>query len=143
MEAIMARYMVMRDGTIKDTEKNISIPNAPGNRHYREYQLWLEGKDSMENDLGTGPNTADQEAEPDLATSKANKISELKLAARGVLADSDWYIIRNTEEAVDIPSDVSNHRDSVRTYTSTAEGEINALTDVSSVEAYTFSFPTM
>ena len=38
----MAKYKLSRDGnSVVDTEENITIPIAPGNRHYQEYREWL------------------------------------------------------------------------------------------------------
>jgi hypothetical protein len=34
------KYKLTEDGVI-DTETGASIPNAEGNRHWREYQEWL------------------------------------------------------------------------------------------------------
>lgn len=35
----MAKYKLTENGVF-DTENNLSIPNAPDNRHWREYQEW-------------------------------------------------------------------------------------------------------
>lgn len=37
---MMAKYKLTENGVF-DTERKLSIPNAPGNRHWREYQEWL------------------------------------------------------------------------------------------------------
>lgn len=137
----MAKYMVLRNGYIKDTEDESIIPPDPANSHYQIYQKWLLGQDVLGNDLGTGPNTADVEAGPTLEEAKTVKIAELKSQANQILGRTDWYVIRNTEAAVAVPSAVTSYRTSVRTYTDTAEGEINALSDVESVEGYAFTFP--
>lgn len=36
----MAKYKLTESGVL-DTETGTSIPNAPGNRHWQEYQEWL------------------------------------------------------------------------------------------------------
>lgn len=128
----MAQYFLMSDGGVKDTVNNLFIPADEANRHYQEYLAWVaEG------------NTPDEETPPTLEEVKASKVDELKSMANSILAPTDWYVIRNTETAVSVPSEITSFRDSVRTYTDTAETAINALTDVESVKAYEFSFPTM
>ena len=82
----MAKYKISGDG-VKDTETGGCIPNADGNRHWKQYQLWLEGKDALGFDMGTGPNTPDPEftqAEIDLNTLH-EEIGELKSSLQGAL----------------------------------------------------------
>lgn len=128
---------------IKNNDTNAFIPKVDGNRDYETYKLWLQGKDEFGGDLGTGANTPDSIPEPTLTEVKATKISDLKSQANSILSQTDWYVIRNTETAVSVPSNITSFRDSVRSYTDTAETAINALTSVEEVNAYTFSFPTL
>lgn len=139
----MADYMILKSGMIKDTVNNLFIPQDEANSDYQVYLKWCDGLDRFGNDLGTGTNTPDEEAAVTLEEAQTAKVSELKAMANGILTQTDWYVIRNTETATSVPSDITSYRDSIRTYTDTAEAEILALTNVDSVESYTFSFPTM
>lgn len=51
----MARFRLVRGGVI-DTENARFVPDAPGNRHWREYQEWLAE--------GNTPDPAEPEFEP-------------------------------------------------------------------------------
>ena len=55
---------------------------------------------------------------------KTNLIKDLKINVANELAKTDWYIIRNTEKSTAIPSNISTHRDAVRT----KQAEIETLT---------------
>ena len=55
---------------------------------------------------------------------KTNLIKHLKINVANELAKTDWYIIRNTEKSTAIPSNISTHRDAVRT----KQAEIETLT---------------
>jgi len=55
---------------------------------------------------------------------KTNLIKSLKINVANELAKTDWYIIRNTEKSTAIPSNISTHRDAVRT----KQAEIETLT---------------
>ena len=55
---------------------------------------------------------------------KTNLIKSLKINVANELAKTDWYITRNTEKSTAIPSNISTHRDAVRT----KQAEIETLT---------------
>ena len=46
---------------------------------------------------------------------KTTLIKTLKSQVANELANTDWYITRNTEKSTAIPSNISTHRDAVRT----------------------------
>jgi hypothetical protein len=57
-------------------------------------------------------------------------IERTKSTANGLLTASDWYVVRNAEKSVAIPSEISTYRDAVRTATGTIETAINACADL-------------
>jgi len=54
------------------------------------------------------------------------------------LAETDWYVIRKTDNNDAIPSDVQTARTNLRTQPATVETEINALTEKKEVVLYDF-----
>ena len=61
---------------------------------------------------------------------KSNMIAQVKHTAGTILAQTDWYVTRKSEKAVDIPVDVETKRDAVRTECDRLETAINAVTTV-------------
>lgn len=61
---------------------------------------------------------------------KSNMVSQVKHTAGTILAQTDWYVTRKSEKAVDIPVDVETKRDAVRTECDRLEAAINAVTTV-------------
>lgn len=87
----MAKYKLTKNG-VQDTEHNLSIPEAPGNRHWQEYQAWLAE--------GNTPDDADPMPEPTATRiidgekisdetkaelSSAETVDELKIALSEIL----------------------------------------------------------
>ena len=61
---------------------------------------------------------------------KSTMISQVKHTAGTLLANTDWYVTRKSEKAVDIPVDVETKRDAVRTECDRLEAAIAAVTTV-------------
>lgn len=61
-------------------------------------------------------------------------IAYQKSTANGLLAKYDWYIVRNAEKSIAIPSAVTTYRDSVRSTCVTREGEINAAANATALQ---------
>ena len=53
----------------------------------------------------------------------------IKQQAAGLLADTDWYVTRNSETGAAIPADVTTYRTAVRTASGTIEAAIDAAAD--------------
>ncbi len=71
---------------------------------------------------------------------KYNLIQTLKQQVAGILQDTDWYITRNTEKSVAIPSAISTHRDAVRTKQASMETAITNASDTPTLETlYTYT----
>jgi hypothetical protein len=66
-------------------------------------------------------------------------IKGLKKTVANELAKTDWYITRNTEKETAIPSNISTHRDAVRTKQAEMETAITNASDTPALETlYTY-----
>ena len=65
---------------------------------------------------------------------KYNLIRDLKITVANILAETDWYITRNTEKSTAIPSAISTHRDAVRTKQASMETAITNAADTAALE---------
>jgi hypothetical protein len=65
---------------------------------------------------------------------KTNLIKNLKVNVANILAETDWYITRNTEKSTAIPSAISTHRDAVRTKQAEMETAITGAADTAALE---------
>ena len=69
-------------------------------------------------------------------------LEKTKETAFNLLSKTDWYIWRNTEDNTKaIPSEVTTHRNSVRTACDTIEGKINAVDSLAKLQEL-FVVPT-
>ena len=59
---------------------------------------------------------------------KTNAIAQTKVTAGGLLAPTDWYVVRSAENGTDIPADVLAYRAAVRAASGTIEAAIAAVT---------------
>ena len=69
---------------------------------------------------------------------KTKRINHFKSQVNSKLAETDWYVIRKTDNNDAIPSDVQTARTNLRTQSATVETEINALTEKKEVVLYDF-----
>jgi len=71
---------------------------------------------------------------------KTKLIKILKANVANELARTDWYVIRNTEKSIEIPSNISTHRDAVRTKQAEMETAIINASDTPALETlYTYT----
>ena len=71
---------------------------------------------------------------------KTTLIKTVKAQAAGILANTDWYITRNTEKSTAIPSAITTHRDLVRSRQATMETQITNASDTPALETlYTYT----
>ena len=71
---------------------------------------------------------------------KTQLIETLKQQVAGELTKTDWYITRNTEKSTAIPSNISTHRDAVRTKQASMETAITNASDTPALETlYTYT----
>ena len=73
-----------------------------------------------------------------LAQLKEQQINNFKGQIGSKLTQTDWYIIRNADDATEIPADITTARAELRTQSNTVETEINALTTKKDVMSYDF-----
>ena len=65
----------------------------------------------------------------------------VKQQAGGLLAATDWYVVRKADDGTEIPIEVSNYRAAVRAYSGHLEGLIDAAADHAAFVAL-FETPT-
>ena len=71
---------------------------------------------------------------------KTQLIETLKQQVAGELTKTDWYITRNTEKSTAIPSNISTHRDAVRTKQAEMETAITNASNTPALETlYTYT----
>jgi len=71
---------------------------------------------------------------------KYNLIKDLKITVANILAETDWYITRNTEKSTAIPSAITTHRDAVRTKQASMETAITNASNTPALETlYTYT----
>ena len=61
---------------------------------------------------------------------KSNAIATVKAQAAGMLAPTDWYIVRKSETNEAVPENVLQYRSAVRTASGTIEAAITAAADL-------------
>ena len=64
----------------------------------------------------------------DVEVLKPEAVKVCKQQAAGLLQDSDWYVVRNSETGAAIPQDVLDYRQAVREASNAIETAINACT---------------
>tara|TARA_Y100000114_G_scaffold147339_1_gene159033 strand:- start:1105 stop:1608 length:504 start_codon:yes stop_codon:yes gene_type:complete len=62
---------------------------------------------------------------------KTQWINSTKDKANSLLQLSDWYVTRKAEKSTEIPSDITKHRNDIRTACNTIETKIKAASDMS------------
>ena len=71
---------------------------------------------------------------------KTVKIREVKKQAAGILAETDWYIVRKADADTAIPSAITNHRAAVRTKCAQMETAITNASNTAAIETlYTYT----
>ena len=71
-----------------------------------------------------------------VADLKADMTATVQSHAAGILAQTDWYTIREAEGGTAMPADWKTYRAAVRTASNAKETEIAALANVDAVKAY-------
>ena len=83
--------------------------------------------DDEDNGLGT-------EGEVKVEGLKTKKIRSIKLHAAGILAETDWYIVRKADADTSVPSAITNHRAAVRTKCASMETAITNASNTAAIE---------
>ena len=88
--------------------------------------------DDENNGLGT-------EGEVKIKGLKTLKIANIKKQAAGILAETDWYIVRKAEADTAVPSAITNHRAAVRTKCAQMETAITNASNTAAIQTlYTY-----
>ena len=97
--------------------------------------LWTQA-DSDDGDLPDDKEVGDVKVEG----LKTQLIRTLKSQVAGILSNTDWYITRNAEKEIAIPSAISTHRDAVRTKQAEMETAITNASNTPALETlYTYT----
>lgn len=89
--------------------------------------LWADGDEDMPSDAEVG----------DIKSYglKGLEIKKIKAQASGLLAPTDWHVVKATEVAdYDVPSNVATYRANVRAKSNEMETQINACSDVDALK---------
>ena len=71
---------------------------------------------------------------------KTTLIKTIKNQAAGILADTDWYIVRKADAGTAVPSAITTHRAAVRTKAAEMETKITNASDTPALETlYTYT----
>ena len=85
-----------------------------------------------DNGLGT-------EGEVKVKGLKTLKIAAIKQKAAGILAKTDWYIVRKSDADTSVPSAITNHRAAVRTKCASMETAITNASNTAAIQTlYTY-----
>ena len=70
---------------------------------------------------------------------KTTLIKTIKNQAAGILADTDWYIVRKADAGTAVPSSITTHRAAVRTKAAEMETKITNASDTQALQTlYTY-----
>ena len=70
---------------------------------------------------------------------KTKKIRNIKIQAAGILAETDWYIVRKADANTAVPSAITNHRAAVRTKCAAMETLVTNASNTAAIETlYTY-----
>ncbi len=72
----------------------------------------------------------------DLDQLKEQWTSQVKQTAGSLLAQTDWYVIRQSENSSGVPADVLARRSEIRAFSNAKEVAIDACVDVAELAAY-------
>ena len=72
----------------------------------------------------------------DLDQLKEQWTSQVKQTAGSLLAQTDWYVIRQSENSSGVPADVLARRSEIRTFSNAKEIAIDACVDVDDLATY-------
>ena len=73
-----------------------------------------------------------------LSEIKEREINNFKARIGSELSKTDWYIIREMDNGVDVPAEIVDARVALRELSDTVESEISALTTKKKVKTYDF-----
>ncbi len=97
--------------------------------------LWTS-QDKTDGKIPAGKDVGDVKAEG----LKTTLIKTIKNQAAGILADTDWYIVRKADAGTAVPSSITTHRAAVRTKAAEMETKITNASDTPALQTlYTYT----
>ena len=97
--------------------------------------LWTS-QDKTDGKIPAGKDVGDVAAEG----LKTTLIKTIKNQAAGILADTDWYIVRKADAGTAVPSSITTHRAAVRTKAAEMENKITNASDTPALQTlYTYT----
>ena len=89
--------------------------------------LWADDDDDRPSDVSVG--------DVKIKGLKSLEINKIKAQASGLLAPTDWHIVKATEVSdYDVPTDIATYRTNVRAKSNEMETQINACSDVDALK---------
>jgi hypothetical protein len=96
--------------------------------------LWTS-QDKTDGKIPAGKDVGDVKVEG----LKTTLIKTIKNQAAGILADTDWYIVRKADAGTAVPSSITTHRAAVRTKVAEMETKITNASDTPALQTlYTY-----
>ena len=97
--------------------------------------LWAS-QDKTDGKIPAGKDVGDVAAEG----LKTTLIKTIKNQAAGILADTDWYVVRKADAGTAVPSSITTHRAAVRTKAAEMETKITNASDTPALQTlYTYT----
>ncbi len=146
---------------VGDTDEVYSVGSPPGSGGYNLRDSTASNDEGRMNQVGDQPGAAlwliarafiaingempevDGEAwEADLASAKARRKDEVNRESRYMLADCDWYRLREADGGTAMPASMLTYRNAVRTEANAAETAIDALVSVDACRDFVPTWPS-
>lgn len=126
----------LRDSTAtKDEGRGNQVGDNPGEA------LWLIAREFIAAN-GEVPEVEGEAWEADLASAKVRRKDEVNRESRYLLAQSDWYRLRESDGGTAMPANVLTYRSDVRTEANDSETAIDSLGTVDACRDFVPSWPT-
>lgn len=110
------------------------LPATPnGTPAWAEYQAWL--------DAGNTPLPYVPPGYEDTATAQTSRTNEINTEAHGLLAPSDWMVIRAGEGGDPVPPEWAAYRQGIRDEANTCVARVDSATSIPEVQAVTPVWP--
>jgi len=130
-------YIVRDSGNTDAAEEGLMhvLPDEPGNAQWVLAREWIAVN-------GETPEVPAEAWEADLASAKTRRKVEVNKEARYLLAEYDWYRLREADGGTTVPAAVATYRTDTRTEANDAETAIDALGTVDACRDFVPSWPT-
>ena len=129
-------YSVRDSGTTDAADEGLmhQVADEPG------HPEWVLAREFIAAN-GETPEVPAEAWEADLASAKARRTVEVNREARYLLAEYDWYRLREADGGTSMPANVLTYRGDVRTEANASETAIDALVTVDACRDFASSWP--